>query len=570
MKRRRADDLQESVVKCCLKKYLLQPELLPIIQRWVAHVSKISHRGSLLLNHYLLWCMEHNHPLPDLEDQTLYQQCFTMGACTTRKEVANLLEFYEQVKHLYPPPSERLTGDTQAILFASRQYLTNFITSLSVTFPKRQKAYIFQWGQEHELSPEECFYVLCAVNGWDGIQKLSWVMDEEVSRFVKQQRDLLGIADRECITKTWLKKHPNGVAQCQRRMLSFFQERGRKGYTIAPIMSIRNHFLTIDTKVLYGMMKEAKLVQCNEAVFRSIAQDHFHSVFAVKRFLSKTNTDKKFGCLVETDGVSVCFHFHSPKPYEVQSNRVIKGDEGRRVIAIDPGRSNLMYGVELLTDGTKRIYQLTKRQYYADSHFTQNKRRNERWNKEIEGLLEDLSKTSPRTTQVSVMEEHLRVLLRVAPYLWSHYTKHRCALVRMDNYIHKRKTLDRFFASMQSKGEEKPVIAYGAAKFNPTAKNELSSPTSALSKRCAEHYPIVFVDEFRTTKCCHGCGCELKGVKRNGYEVRGLRCCSSSNCLKTRLVSRDLNAALNILACYRAGTNRPKHLCRKHSSPVEG
>jgi hypothetical protein len=121
MKRRRADDLQESVVKCCLKKYLLQPELLPIIQRWVEHVSKISHRGSLLLNHYLLWCMEQNHPLPDLEDQTLYQQCFTMGACTTRKEVSNLLEFYEQVKHLYLPPSERLTGDTQAILFASRQ-----------------------------------------------------------------------------------------------------------------------------------------------------------------------------------------------------------------------------------------------------------------------------------------------------------------------------------------------------------------------------------------------------------------------------------------------------------------
>lgn len=79
----------------------------------------------------------------------------------------------------------------------------------------------------------------------------------------------------------------------------------------------------------------------------------------------------------------------------------------------------------------------------ATLHFTQNKRKNERWNKEIEEVLEELSSTSPQTTQLSVMEEHLRVLLRVAPTLWSHYTKHRCSLVRMDNYIHKRKTLQQ-------------------------------------------------------------------------------------------------------------------------------
>ena len=106
---------------------------------------------------------------------------------------------------------------------------------------------------------------------------------------------------------------------------------------------------------------------------------------------------------------------------------------------------------------------------------------------------------------------------------------------------------------MKRKGEDKPVIAYGAAKFNPTGKHELSSPTSALSKRCSEHYSIVFVDEFRTTKCCNKCGNELKEMKREGREIRGLRCCRSSNCLKSHLVSRDLNAALNILTCYLSG-----------------
>jgi hypothetical protein len=395
-------------------------------------------------------------------------------------------------------------------------------------------------------------------------------MNEDVLLFIKKQRDLLGIAEDECITKTWLKKHPRGVLQYQYHMLPFFQERGKKGYTLAPIMSIRHHFLTIDIRVLYMLMKEVELVDCNEKVFRDMADEHFSSVFSVNKLVSPTKKEKTFGNLVETDGVSVCFHFHRPKTSEVQSNRVLRKDHERRVIAIDPGRSNLLYGVEVKKDGTKKTYRLTKRQYYADSHFTKNKRKNERWNKEISNILEEWNKTSPKTIHVSTFEEHLKNLLKVAPSLWSHYTKHRCALVRMDHYIHKRKTLDRFFSSMKEKGEDTPVIAYGAAKFNPTSKNELSSPTTALSKRCSEHYSMIFIDEFRTTKCCHRCGDELKGMKREGREIRGLRCCRSSNCLKAQLVSRDLNAALNILACYHAGTNRPKHLCRKHSSPIEG
>lgn len=61
------------------------------------------------------------------------------------------------------------------------------------------------------------------------------------------------------------------------------------------------------------------------------------------------------------------FLFYRINPEAIQGT--LKGDETRRVIA-----------------------HLTKRQYYADGHFTKNKRKNERWNTEIEEVLEELNR----------------------------------------------------------------------------------------------------------------------------------------------------------------------------------
>lgn len=569
MKRRQAGNFNERVVKCCLKKYLLQPDLLPIIQERVSLVSRLSHRGSLFFNHYLLHCLERGLPLPDLKDQTLYQQCFTMGAAVITKTIGTLQEFYTTVEHLYPPP-QRLTGDTDAIKYTSKQYMTNFHTYLKMTFQKRQKIFIYLWGGARGLSRDECFSVICEINGWD-IRKYQSVMSAEITAFIQQQREVLGIKVNESVNKAWFKEHYQNIVCYQYMMLSFFLRSGRKGYNIAPIISIRNHFLRIDTGALYGLMRAGKLVPGGRETFYDMAEDHFRSVFAIDRI----NKHKELGCFVETDGISLCIHFHTPKVSNKNSHQelnTVHSPFGRvnRVIAIDPGRSNLTYGVEVLPDNSIKNYKLTKRQYYADSHFTKNKRKAEHWNKEIEPWLTELSKVTTHTYKVTEFENYLRTLLPMLPDLWNHYTQKHWGLLRMDNYIHKRKTLDKFFSSMWKTGEENPIIAYGAAKFNATSKYELSAPTTTLSKRCAEHYPVVFIDEFRTTKCCYRCGSELNVMQRDGREIRGLRCCSSSNCLKTRLISRDQNAALNILACYRAGENRPNHLCRKRSSATEG
>ena len=109
---------------------------------------------------------------------------------------------------------------------------------------------------------------------------------------------------------------------------------------------------------------------------------------------------------------------------------------------------------------------------------------------------------------------------------------------------------------------------------------------------------VVFVTEFRSSKCCCSCGVELQLVWRRGTprrllerdaakqrafeagdgapprprvdwdEVRGLRRCGNKGCSRasTSFVDRDWNAAVNIRAAFEAldrGDAVPPHMRSK-------
>ena len=251
------------------------------------------------------------------------------------------------------------------------------------------------------------------------------------------------------------------------------------------------------------------------------------------------------------------------------------------------------------------------------------KKKHKRWKQAIQHAVRALSDTPSRTP---VLEEFLLYVQTVNQHrvvLWTHLTQKKRARNRMDVYIHKNKCVDKFFQSFHQENEDKPVIAYGAAKFNPTGHGEIPGPTTFLAKRCAQFYETEMIDEYNTSKMCCGCGRELSKLyrkrklkrkkkrkrklkqkrknreKRNGdpvqnvvhepprptptlvlvpppiqepeiplgltrrpgtTEIRGLRWCNDSQCRKLR--SRDLNAALNILKIA-SSTDRPQYLRRQ-------
>jgi len=541
---------RELVVKCSLPGRLIEKQLMPELQKWVSTVSKVTNKGSLVFNRLLLHCLNNNIPLPDLSDQTLYLQCFNIGVGKLYK--ANPL--LEQVWKAYFknfPTLEKCRGDTQAYVYASKQYMTNFKNSLVFAFEGRQKKHVLRWCLENKLTKEDAYAIRCAINGW-GCRK---VVPEKAIFFVQEQRAIIGIKQDDEVTHTFLGTHMEQIVKYYYHVLKYmetFPDAPR--FTLAPISRIKSHFLTIDSTVLFEMMKNVELVKANKTDFMGMRDDMFASVFNLKGLCSG-----EFTYMVETDGISLCVHFKVSKQESEASNRELK-KASERVIAIDPGRTNLIYGVEKMPSGKVKTYKLTKGEYYTAAGMKEATRKAKVWEAGIHQEELIYRRQSPKSSEGVVFDAFLADYASVYQKLWDVKTQKKWGRERLRVYSLKKKTLDRFFNTM--KGDTLPTIAYGAAKFNPTSKNELSAPTTYLSKTCSHHFPLVFVDEYNTTKVCHCCNERLCPVKKDDKEVRGLRWCSSTKC--RTFLNRDLNAALNILRCFESGTMRPYSLSRNY------
>ncbi len=258
------------------------------------------------------------------------------------------------------------------------------------------------------------------------------------------------------------------------------------------------------------LMKNAGLVSSSWDDFYAIRDDHFASVFD---FRGIESSPWKFSHNVQTDGVSVCFHLRRPKTEveeAVMKKKVRKTKNKQwssvppeqRVIAIDPGRVNMVYGIEELPDGEHKVYCLKRGRYYVESGMSTAKRRAAKWEADIADEEAIFRQHSPRTTDGASFDMFVQDYASVYNKLWESKLKRKWGQSRFRVYCLKKRLLDRFFQSMRG---DVPVIAYGAAKFNPCGKNELAVPTTHLSRVCATHFKTVMVDEFRTSQICASC-----------------------------------------------------------------
>ena len=548
---------QERIVKCSLQGRLTEKRLMPEIQQWVSTVSKITNKGSIVFNRLLLHCLNAKKPLPDLTDQTLYLQCFNIGVGRIIKSIPELEATWNSYFKSFPK-IEKCRGDTQAYVYASKQYMTNFKNSLVYTFEGRQKAFILHWCKQNSFTKDDSYAIRCAINQWG----CRTDVPESAKTFVEEQRKLLGTTDlKEGITHTWLGANMNNIVHYFYSILKYNEQfEDIRRFTLAPVSRIKRHFLTIDTTVLFEMLKNIKLIESTRDVFQELKTSQFESVFRLNGLCKKG----EFNHMVETDGVSVCFHFKVPRKEAETGNRQLK-KSNNRVISIDPGRSNLIFGVEKLEDDSTKTYKLTRNEFYTNAGMKTYIRKTVKWEKDIEEAEFMFRQHSLKTTNENEWTAFLKDYASVYSQLWDCKTKKKWARERFRVFCLRHRTLDTFFQTM--KGSEKPTIAYGAAKFNPNNKNELSAPTTYLSKRCAIHFPTVFVDEYNTTKVCACCDSKLCPVVIDGQERRGLRWCCSTKCRTFQ--NRDLNAALNILRCFRSATARPYSLCRNSRSETK-
>ena len=266
---------------------------------------------------------------------------------------------------------------------------------------------------------------------------------------------------------------------------------------------------------------------------------------------------RKFSHQVETDGEKICFHFQVNKKKHNKGKRRCrnkkKKNTNKRVISIDPGRSNLITAYD---EEKKCFYRLTRRQYYRASGMKKRTKRANIRNLEMKGVYEAMSRTSTRSIHDKDWFEYQMLITRHYDKLWEFKTRR---VWRKDAFrvaCLKQKCLDTFFNKFKVKGRPEPMVVYGAATFNPTGKGELAVPVKYVYKKCCEKYMTEKEDEKYTTLMHHKCKGMTKGVMIEGREINGLRWCETCR----ELVSRDRNASVNIEKAWRS-EERPDYLC---------
>jgi hypothetical protein len=483
---------------------------------------------------------------------------------------------------ILPQVQERHFGDKNTITRAAEQYLTNYKTYLKETFQQKQNAFLNLWCSRHGLNGD-IQTIRYLINGWK--HTTSYVCTYEVTKLIEFHRKLLnlGVLNYEIkqeenpgmISTTWIKNNYERLIIYYGVMSKYLNKHELSGFPSAPLCKMKSTFIHIDTDVFHSILKELKIIDIalNEFKKDEVKKLQWSSIFNTNKFLTRSQIERNFNFTytIQTDGLSICIHYRRPK---LQNNKVEEDPylpdkiSSDRVIAQDPGRVNIFYGMEKLENGEIKKYKLTRAHYYEESGINYVNKCSNKWNLHIKNELEQLSKFSTRSSSKEFIG-YMKVITNNYNTFWNEYLSRRWARQRLTTYSGKKSVYDKFFGSFKDGTNRRVVIAYGDAGFKSTSKYELSAPKSKILTEAKKWYKVVMVDEFRTTQICNETGKRLsKVVKIINYNnevklqraVRGLLWCNSTK--GSKFVDRDLNSCKNIMRCYESYPSRPQELDR--------
>ena len=616
-------------VKCALGSILserhseeIRTRIKNAIKERVDAGSRMAYKACILYNSLLIeLCNTNNSPIIDPTEQNTFIQCFTQGCGRKKRRKPNpeLETVWERLKASFLSLEERqrFKWDFNFINYLAKTYRTCFFNSLTTNFVNRQRVSIKRFiasQSSTSLSRTELGKVMWEIqkriNGWTKNTTTSTPMsiantlnmeEDILMDYIDGHRKILGLAANKVIVKN-LK--PMIIVKYYHFILSETYPgtetwKKLRGFTLAPINKLKLHGITIDRIGVKSLKNTVGLT----------VDDDFSSLFDVSKIIR--GGGRIFDHSINTDGVScsVRYYKESAIPRSPQEKRrkmmthpedekdpvVIDNYNNGDVIGIDPGRKNIAFCVRWDPRVKKVIEKkkLTSASYYCWSGMTRRNKREERRTKNSPCLKEYGEKMSEiglkkGSNSISVSSWEAAIMT-ANEGVWAQKLNKRSARESFRVYCLKNKTLDTFVNSVMNKKKTKlmqhPVtIAYGAAKFSSTGRGEhFSSPTSIIKKKfidaCKKDAQLVDVDEYNTSKICYRCHGDLKIVLRKSQEinkngthetrvreVRGLRRCESSSCLRLGrpYLDRDLNAAANIAILSTNNGARISQYTRSH------
>ena len=263
-----------------------------------------------------------------------------------------------------------------------------------------------------------------------------------------------------------------------------------------------------------------------------------------------------------------------------------------RLIAVDPGISNLVTCFEWLKDGTYHVWQLSRQDWRdatcADERL-QTSRKFCRNLKSSFAILGD-PHVSAKTTSLGQFLRHIHATESVKEVIFTETLRSRWADQVFLARQRKSQALDLFWQKViagsiaDGTAGITPLFAYGDAGFSGRG-----TPTTAMVQACQRNVGMVnfvLTDEFRSTICCASCGWLLHEVRTfnsskkhdalvkkraailasrgekedpnkvppKNWVVRGLKVCRNPSCQDkhSSLLDRDVNPCKNMILITQA------------------
>ena len=533
-----------------------------------------------------------NVSLPEFDITMVRQLMVGLEGCS---KVHPLVEaYFERNPQMLTKVEElpRHPYDRNIYSFGATHYLTNFKNYYWMNLSSWIKKFIYSTTvknlvaemqkNDKTLDPKAVFrYLLYDLHSWKmdaPMKKIKAKLPQWIREQLVLQHNILGTKN---INKHWLKSakinKPSMIRYCVFINRFLANEAPKintktnhvipaKKLPLAPVCTIKSHYITIDTMSIYSILKGAKQIPDDLRMpdFETLIMEHWGSVVDYKKLQGAGRT---FTGTIDTDGTSICVHFLKPKcesSIKDPSEYVKPTDfTGLNVIANDPGRNFIFYMAREKADGTFEVFKLSRRQYYNESGVFDARESTNKWMKNVKEAQVALTTVSSKGDSLEDFEAYLTVVFNHWNSLWTEMTHKKWASQRLRLYGGKKRCFANFFNRLEVKGK-KTIIAYGAAKFAPGGKGEMSVPTTRAFKECLTRFETPLECEFRSTVISSkDKKTMLQSVvsKKTGKKVRGLLWCYSTNDKECKFINRDLNAAINILHCF-VLPERPPMLCR--------
>ena len=347
-------------------------------------------------------------------------------------------------------------------------------------------------------------------------------------------------------------------------------------------ISLRNtiipSYITIDTNVILSLFKSKGESQMNKKT-KKYKNHIWDKIFKTNKKVMKMNGYEYKTILTDGIGVSICFQ-KSGKRYKENKNIDEDNDvyiaelcnedlemcKSKKIISIDPGKNSLVY----MLDENKNKLRYSCCQRRRESLRKRCNKiilREKQKNKIIEEETK-LSSYNCKSVNYNKFKKYITEKSKLNDKVRDFYEKELYRKLKWRNWIYQRKSEDKFLNRIEETygNKEDLLLCYGNWSNNKQMKYIMPTKGVGLRRVIQKKFSVVLVDEFRTSKLCSHCNCELEHYN-NLHRVLVCRGCKSSGSesKNTTFMNRDMNACMNMLHISKSWIQskiRPKQFCR--------